>query len=293
MILKNLFFILAFISITHQIQASSYNPSWSKKNLSTATNPIQATLPKNPAEQTDSKEPKLEIVKLPLPPVKVYGFIAGDRDLYTPSGQDAFNRFIQEKILRSSENHEEFFDTEIATLENHAKDKVNKFVYGKVEPLKKDAKNKEILWNPGHIFTPSIEKHPAGYPTLTGFHHDHLQAVEKSEVFEFRDKQEYDHGFYCANIAIDSNNPKSQFRKTFFPASWTRKQVVDCILLSMKKIESNPAMYNNGVATEYMFSTPAQTKSKALNTSLNIGFRVFNNNKITSMPTVYPELPSR
>lgn len=310
MTLRNLFFMLTFISMyTANIQ-TSYNPKWGKSNLSTAIDPIQTiTLSKNPAGQSDSKTPKLEIIELPLPPVKkiialppvkVVGFIAGDRDLYTESGRSAFNQFILEKILRSSENHEEFFDTEMVHLEDQAKKNINHVLSGEIKTIQKAAKDKNLRWEPAHIFTATIKIHPTGkYPILNGFHHDHLQTVEKSKVFEFHNKEEHDHGFYCANIAIDPSNPASQFRKTFFPAHWTRKQVLGCILSSMKNVTSKPEIRDNGIATEYKFTTPIKykeeegKKTEILKTPLTLGFRVFANTSITSMPTVFPELPSK
>lgn len=292
--------MLSIISITHQIQTSSckFNPGWGKKNSSDATIPTQAALPKNPAELIDPKEEE-KVVKLDLkdnkpllPPVKTYGFILGDRDLHTSSGRHAFNQFLVEKTLRNSQSAEESFDTEMPKLENHAESQMNKFLYGNLEPLKRAARNKEITWNPGHIFTPTIEPNPAGYPMLTGFHHDPSRIVERSNIFEFRDKVEYEGGFYSAHIAIDPSNPSSQFRKTFFPASWNRKQVLDCILASTKNVSSKPTIYNNGVATEYIFLTPAKTKATSSDIFLAIGIRVFNNTGITSMHTVYPQLPT-
>ena len=293
--LQCLFFLLSFISITTQIKTSSckFKPTWGKKNGSTQVTPILEDSSIKPDKKSNDKEPKAKVII--LPPVKIVGFIPGDRDLSTSLGKNTFNQFLLDVVLQSSENPKDLFYTELTDLQKHAQDKVNKHLYGNIEPLKKAAQNKEILWDPQHIFTPTIEMHQKGYPILTGFHHDPLSIIERSNVFEFRNKKQHNNGFYCANIAIDPNNPTAQFRKTFFPAHWTRKQVLDCILLSMKNIQSKSTIQDNGIATEEMFSTPALykdgLKTTKLDTSLAIGFRVFNKTGKTTIPTAYPELP--
>ena len=295
--LKNLYFIITCISIHNNHTQASYNPQWKKLALSTKA---QAT--KKETDTSDSTivpygpevdKPVQKVAK--LPPVALFGFIAGDRDLYTKAGIDLFNQLIEEKILQNSDNLEKPFFEEMDNLQEAADNKIHKNLPKEVKAIQKAAKDKKLNWNPNHIFTPTIETHPQGYPALTGFHHDPSNTVERSGVFEFRNKKENKEGFYCASLAIDPSNPSSQFHKTFFPAHWTRKQVVDCILLSMKNIEAKPVIYNNGIATEYSFKTPIKYKDGAkitsLNTSLAIGFRVFNNSGITQMPTAYPDLP--
>lgn len=60
---------------------------------------------------------------------------------------------------------------------------------------------------------------------LSGFHHDFMGAVEKSNVFKFSNKIINENGCYSANIIIDSIEAK----KTFFPQHWTQQEVADKI----------------------------------------------------------------
>lgn len=97
-------------------------------------------------------------------------------------------------------------------------------------------------------------------PKVGGFHHDLMNCVEKADVFRFVDKVMYEHGFYSATLYYGEEFVKDI---TFFPAHWSRKQVIDKIYEAYNnciKVELRMGKYlirgktNEGVTIE-MFIT--------------------------------------
>jgi len=62
---------------------------------------------------------------------------------------------------------------------------------------------------------------------ISGFHHDSMNFLEKSGVIEFANKVVYENGFYKATLCHNGNVVKRM--ATFFPADWSRKQVIEAI----------------------------------------------------------------
>ncbi len=62
---------------------------------------------------------------------------------------------------------------------------------------------------------------------ISGFHHDIMNFLEKSGVIEFTNKVIYENGFYKATLLHNGNIVKKM--ATFFPADWSRKQVIETI----------------------------------------------------------------
>jgi hypothetical protein len=65
-----------------------------------------------------------------------------------------------------------------------------------------------------------------GVPQISGFHHDLLNAVEKSGMFEFANKIIEKGGFYTADLFHQGQFVKSI---SFFPAHWPREKVIEAI----------------------------------------------------------------
>jgi hypothetical protein len=62
---------------------------------------------------------------------------------------------------------------------------------------------------------------------IKGFHHDFMNTMKKSGVFEFSNQIMYEHGFYKASILHEG--AKVKHAGTFFPAEWSRKKVIEKI----------------------------------------------------------------
>ena len=58
---------------------------------------------------------------------------------------------------------------------------------------------------------------------IGGFHHDFMQMIEKSGIFQFADRIVHESGFYSAKLYYGENYVK---HITFFPAEWSREMVV-------------------------------------------------------------------
>jgi hypothetical protein len=77
-----------------------------------------------------------------------------------------------------------------------------------------------------HILGMELKFSRGDVPRIGGFHHDIMHQVENSGVFKFLNKKQMGHGFYSADLYAGENFLKEI---TFFPAEWSREQVVNCI----------------------------------------------------------------
>jgi hypothetical protein len=66
-----------------------------------------------------------------------------------------------------------------------------------------------------------------GISKIGGFHHDNMHSFRKSGILEFVDLAKTESGFYKADIFSAGRYIDT---KTFFPAHWSRKQVMEKIL---------------------------------------------------------------
>jgi hypothetical protein len=87
--------------------------------------------------------------------------------------------------------------------------------------------NKYIKVDYEHILGIAAEFSRRGLAQIGGFHHDFMQLVEKSGVIEFADKVMYEHGFYKATLL--HNGEIAKRTATFFPAHWSREEVISKI----------------------------------------------------------------
>ncbi len=97
-----------------------------------------------------------------------------------------------------------------------------------------------------HILGMELEFSRRGIPQIGGFHHDFMQTIEKSGVFRFADKIVHESGFYSAELYCGENFVKNI---TFFPANWSRKQVIETIYETYTNFIKNgmkPILESNG-----------------------------------------------
>ena len=76
-----------------------------------------------------------------------------------------------------------------------------------------------------HILGMEINLNKKGKLSLSGFHHDLKNAIEKSGTIKFVNKIFNEHGCYSAELIMDG----LRVPKTFFPAHWPREKVVSKI----------------------------------------------------------------
>ncbi len=77
---------------------------------------------------------------------------------------------------------------------------------------------------------------------VSGFHHDFMNALEKSGIVEFANKVVYDNGFYKAVLLHNGKVVKQV--ATFFPSHWSRQKVIETIY------EAYGNFLKSGVAAE-------------------------------------------
>lgn len=77
-----------------------------------------------------------------------------------------------------------------------------------------------------HIFGIDLYFSRRGIPQISGFHHDLLQMIENSGVFQFTNKIIHESNFYSAKLYCGENLVKEI---TFFPSEWSREQVINKI----------------------------------------------------------------
>lgn len=97
-----------------------------------------------------------------------------------------------------------------------------------------------------HILGMELELSRRGIPQIGGFHHDRMHIIENSGVFRFVDKVAHEFGFYSAELYYGENFVKSI---TFFPADWSRKQVIETIYeayTNFVKSGMKPVLESNG-----------------------------------------------
>jgi hypothetical protein len=109
-----------------------------------------------------------------------------------------------------------------------------------------ECKDKWIKIAYKHIFGFDLSFSKKGKPDFGGFHHDLMNLFENSGVFEFANKVIHQSGFYCADIIINGK----RFKKSFFPAEWTREKVISKIYEVYENFIKNggiPELGPNGV----------------------------------------------
>lgn len=77
-----------------------------------------------------------------------------------------------------------------------------------------------------HILGMDLYFSRRGVPKIGVFHHDLMQTVEKTDVFKFVDKVVHDNKCYSAKVYYGEHLVKDG---TFFPAHWSREQVIEKI----------------------------------------------------------------
>jgi hypothetical protein len=87
--------------------------------------------------------------------------------------------------------------------------------------------NKYLKLDYEHIFGIELGFSRRGMLFIEGFHHDIMNLLEKSGVIEFSNKIVYENGFYKATLLHNGHIAKKI--ATFFPAHWSREQVVSKI----------------------------------------------------------------
>jgi hypothetical protein len=136
--------------------------------------------------------------------------------------------------------------------------------------------NKWIKVDYEHILGMDLQFSRRGVPQVGGFHHDLMQAIEKSGVFRFVDKVVHESGFYSAELYYGENFVKDI---TFFPADWSKRRVIeviyeaytDFIKSGMKPVlESNGKYRVDAVFNKYVSIRMYITKDAVIKTAYPI-----------------------
>jgi hypothetical protein len=138
--------------------------------------------------------------------------------------------------------------------------------------------NKNIKINYKHILGMDIKFYPNKID-FGGFHHDLMGAIEQSGVVQFVNKVVHKTGAYKADIIV---NGKSIRDKTFFPASWSRKQVIAGICEAYDNFKKSGA-------SEIVFRGGKYTVIGITNQGMEILMHITENGLIAS---AYPILKS-
>lgn len=77
-----------------------------------------------------------------------------------------------------------------------------------------------------HILGMEIDLNRKGKLIVSGFHQDFKNAIEKSGVLKFTNKILNEHGCYIADLVTDGLRIPD---KTFFPANWSQREVINKI----------------------------------------------------------------
>ncbi len=85
--------------------------------------------------------------------------------------------------------------------------------------------NKFIKIEYKHVLGMGLVFDAQGRAKFSGFHHDLMNAIEKSGAIEFANKVMHKNGFYSADLIIDGLKTP----KTFFPSEWPRDKVIEKI----------------------------------------------------------------
>jgi len=101
-----------------------------------------------------------------------------------------------------------------------------------------DFANKFLKFDYEHILGMELEFTRRGVPKIKGFHHDFMETIEKSGVLEFANKKILENGFYKAEIRCLGHKVKDI---SFFPATWSREQVIDKIIEACKNFVKSGA----------------------------------------------------
>jgi hypothetical protein len=88
-----------------------------------------------------------------------------------------------------------------------------------------------------HIFTMKPHWNKKGMLDIKGFHHDLGNFVEKSGKILFKNKEMFADGFYSAKLCFQKQG--RLITKTFFPAHWTREQVIEAILEALNNFKKS------------------------------------------------------
>ena len=86
--------------------------------------------------------------------------------------------------------------------------------------------NKYLKMDYEHILGIDLSFSRRGVPQIGGFHHDYMHTIKKSKTFEFVNEVVDKTGFYTAELFCEG---KYIDIKTFFPAQWSREQVINAI----------------------------------------------------------------
>lgn len=96
--------------------------------------------------------------------------------------------------------------------------------------------NKCIKFPLAHIFTIEFKLGKDGI-SLSGFHHDPMNIIEKSGILKFANKKFGKNGIYKAKVFFNGN----EYNKTFFPTDWSREKVISKIYEAYDDFISNGA----------------------------------------------------
>jgi hypothetical protein len=78
-----------------------------------------------------------------------------------------------------------------------------------------------------HILGMELESTKRTIPQIGAFHHDSMNGLENSGIAKLSEKIMYQAGFYRAKLLFNEITIKHTV--AFFPASWSRNQIMDAI----------------------------------------------------------------
>lgn len=137
--------------------------------------------------------------------------------------------------------------------------------------------NKYLKIDFDHIFGMEFDFKKDTLCTIKGFHHDSMHKVQQSNMFKFTNIKTSREGIYSTNLIFENSKP---IFKTFFPANWTRKDVVNAICEA----------YNNFIESGVQVLWDKNGKCKinsVTNSGLKIEMYITRKGKIVS---AYPQI---
>lgn len=76
-----------------------------------------------------------------------------------------------------------------------------------------------------------------------GFHHDHLNTLERNNVVKITSRNDFGDSFYEAIVAYGTQVPK---KKSFFPAEWPPEKVFEKVLEAYENIIETTSTNSGG-----------------------------------------------
>jgi len=103
----------------------------------------------------------------------------------------------------------------------------------------RESAHKYIKFDYEHIFGIELDFGRRGKPRIKGFHYDNLNKIQHRGLIDFSEIAVDQNGFYSARLFFEGYPIKHE--ATFFPAHWSKRQVIESIIEAYDDFISNGA----------------------------------------------------